>query len=108
MQVALVRISEARHLTFPVSRELRRRTPGYEDPWRATAFVTRLLVGQQSPELVIFDRGWGSSACDDGTSMPRKGDKWVVYYVSGDHGEADVLETYPLHVAMRADVRLMR
>jgi hypothetical protein len=106
LRVALVRIAEARHLTFPMSQELRRRIPGYEDPWRATASVTRMLAGEQSPELVIFDRGWGSSACDDGTKMPRKGDEWVVYYVPGRHGEAEVLETYPREIAMHADARL--
>lgn len=106
--VALVRITEARHFALPFSEELRRQVPGYEDPWRATASVRQLLAGEQSPELVIFDRGWGFSACDDGTKMPDKGDDWIVYFVSGSRGEAEVLETYPLQIAMQADPRIRR
>lgn len=106
LRVALVRITEARHLTFPRSQELRRHIRDYEDPWRATAVVVRILVGEQSPELVIFDRGWGSSACDDGTKKPRRGDEWIVYYSPGLHGEAEVLETFPAEIAMQTDTRL--
>lgn len=106
LQVAVVRITEARHLSFPISRELRRANPKYEDPWRVTASVTRMVTGQLSPELITFDRGWGAAACDDGTAMPEKGDAWVVYYLADEQGRANVLHSYPMSVALRSDLRL--
>lgn len=106
IRVALVRITDAQSRPFPMSAALHKRWPkDYQDPWRAVGTVERLLTGQWSPELVMFDRGMGSAACDDGTPKPRKGDKWVVY-LNGDLGDAAVLETYPLAVAERADPTL--
>jgi hypothetical protein len=107
IRIALVRIAEARHLSNDMVREINRIFPDSQMPWRATASVSKLIVGDESPELVIFDRGWGSAACDDGTKKPDPGDQWVVYYIS-DHSiaEAKVLASYPLGAALRADSRL--
>lgn len=104
IRVALVNIVQARHLSNEMVRKINRMFPDSQMPWRATASVSQLLVGDESPELVIFDRGWGSAACDDGTKKPDPGDQWVVYYVS-DHSiaEAEVLESYPFNTALRAD-----
>ena len=106
LQVALVHVTEARHLSFPMRPELR--IPDDEMPWRVTASVNRLIVGNQSPELLVFDRGWGEAACDDGTMMPRTNDAWVVYYLRSPTGQADVLLSYPLQVALGVDPRLPR
>lgn len=105
IQIALVSIVDARHLSNDMVREVNRIFPDSYLPWRATASVSKLIVGDESPELMIFDRG--QSNCDDGTKKPDPGEQWVVYYVSnGSIGMADVLESYPLSVARRADPRL--
>ncbi len=110
LRVAVVSVTESRHLTSPVKgmeQTLRRLDTRYEAPWRATAAVKKIIVGQGSPELLVFDRGWGAAACDDGTTMPRRGDKWVVYYTSSSStGTANVLESYPLATASRIDATL--
>lgn len=105
IQIALVSIVEARHLSNDMVREVNRIFPGSYLPWRATALVSKLIVGDESPELMIFDRG--QSNCDDRTKKPNPGDHWVVYYIS-DHSiaEAEILESYPLNTALRADHRL--
>lgn len=107
LRVALVTITEARHLENAVVRELQRLHSNYEAPWRATASVSEVIVGTDSPALVVFDRNWGPGSCDDGTTMPQPGDRWVVYHVS-DHSisAAKVLESYPAAVAVLADPRL--
>lgn len=94
LRVAVVRVIEARHLETWTVREMGRLHSDYEAPWRTAARVTKLIVGAESPELLVFDRNHGSAACDDGTTMPKAGDQWVVYYVS-DHpiGAANVLES---------------
>lgn len=107
LRVALVRVTDARHLSNPVIQKLQRINANYQKPWRVTAKVEKMIVSDGSPELVTFDRGWGSAACDDGTAMPRRGDRWVVYYTSATPiGSAQVLESYPLPVASRVDPRL--
>ena len=107
LRVALVQITEARHLSNPMVQKMQRLFPKYEAPWRVTASVVKILVSEGSPELIAFDRGWGSAACDDGTPMPRRGDRWVVYYTSAASiGTPQILESYPLKVALRADLRL--
>jgi len=109
LKVAFVRIGAARHLSNDMIRKLHNLYRDYESPWRATASVTKVVIGQGSPELIVFDRNWGSAACDDGTPMPSRGDPWVVYYTS-DHliDAATVLESYPLAAALKADPRLRR
>jgi hypothetical protein len=104
LQVAIVRITGARHLSFPQpSSGIARKG---EAPWRATASVTKILVGDRSPELVVFDRNWGRSTCDDGTTMPKEGNEWVVYYLSTYQGRVNILESYPSNVAKSGDIRL--
>ena len=108
IRVAQVSIIEARHLSNDMVREVNRVFPDSLMPWRATASVSELIVGDESPELLIFDRGWGSPACDDSTKKPDPGDRWVVYFISAHSiAEADVLESYPLSIARRADPRLI-
>ena len=107
LRVALARITDARHLYHPIIQKLQRLNAKYEAPWRVTASVIKMIVGDGSPELLAFDRGWGSGACDDGTAMPRRGDLWVVYYTSASSiGAAQVLESYPLASASLVDSRL--
>jgi len=107
LRVALVRITDARHLYHPIIQKLQRLNAKYEAPWRVTASVIKMIVSDGSPELLAFDRGWGSGACDDGTAMPRRGDRWVVYYTSTSSiGAAQVLESYPLASASLVDSRL--
>jgi len=107
LRVALVRITDARHLYHPIIQKLQRLNAKYEAPWRVTASVIKMIVSDGSPELLAFDRGWGSGACDDGTAMPRRGDRWVVYYTSNSSiGAAQVLESYPLASASLVDSRL--
>jgi hypothetical protein len=107
LQVAIVSIADARHLSNDIIRKLHSLHRGYEAPWRATALVTKMLVGRESPELVMFDRNWGSAACDDGTTMPRRGDKWIIYYTTASSiGMPIVLDSYPLSIALKADQRL--
>ena len=107
LRVALVRITDARHLSHPIIQKLQRLNVKYEAPWRVTASVIRMIVSDGSPELLAFDRGWGSGTCDDGTAMPRRGDRWVVYYTSSSSiGAAQVLESYPLASASLIDPRL--
>ncbi|WP_168377338.1 hypothetical protein [Sphingomonas sp. Leaf343] len=107
IRVALVSITDARHLSNQVIQKLQRLHPNYQAPWRVTASVAKMIVGDGSPELVVFDRGWGGGSCDDGTAMPRRGDHWVVYYTSDTPiGPAQVLESYPLSIASRIDPRL--
>lgn len=97
-------VTDARHLSNPVIQRLQRLNANYQKPWRVTAKVEKMIVSDGSPELIVFDRGWGSAACDDGTAMPRRGDRWVVYYTSATPiGSAQVLESYPLPVASRID-----
>lgn len=105
LRVALVTIDQARHLMNPMLRAAKKTNPDFEGPWRATASVFKLVLGDESPELLIFDRN--DDSCDDGTTMPNAGDQWVIYYTS-DHpiGFATVLESYPINVARRVDARV--
>ncbi|MEG3166262.1 hypothetical protein U1701_16850 [Sphingomonas sp. PB2P19] len=104
LRVALVKITDAHHLSNPIIQKLHRLNAKYEAPWRVTASVIKMIVSDGSPELLAFNRGCGSAACDDGTAMPRRGDRWVVYYTSTSPiGTAQVLESYPLETASRVD-----
>ena len=97
LRVALVRITDARHLSHPIIQKVQQLNAKYEAPWRVTASVIKMIVSDGSPELLAFDRGWGSAACDDRTAMPRRGDRWIVYYTSTSPiGAAQVLGSYPL------------
>lgn len=107
LRVALVTVTEARHLSNPMTRRMQALFESYEAPWRVTASINQTVHGGDSPELVVFDRGWGAAACDDETPMPRPGDRWVIYYVA-DHeiGATKVILSYPLDTAKRVDPRL--
>lgn len=107
IKVALVSITDAHHLSNQVIQKQQELDANYQAPWRVTARVAKMIVGDGSPELVVFDRGWGGGSCDDGTAMPRQGDRWVIYYTSDNPiGPAQVLESYPLPIASRIDPRL--
>ena len=80
------------------------RYPDYK-PWRVAALVTKMVSGDVSPELVVFDKG--SNSCDNGTKIPHEGEKWVIYYKANQFGRADeIVESYPLAVAIQADPRV--
>ncbi len=104
IHVAVVTIDRTRRLSIAALRA--RSVPESRLPWRASATVSRMVVGGQSPEIVVFDRG--VSSCDDGDEpMPDAGALWVLYYTPSDRmGVAEVIESYPLTVAMQNDSRL--
>lgn len=105
LKVAIVRVTDARHFSTAMIREAKTRLPDFEPPWRATASVVKMIVGDVSPELLAFDRKWTS--CDEGTPKPRRGDEWVVYYNSDSVvGMPNIVESYPLMEARKADSRL--
>ena len=107
LKVAVVRITDARHFSTDMIREAQSRLRDFEPPWRATAAVVRMIVGEVSPELLAFDRQWTS--CAVSTPIPRRGDDWVVYYNSETVlGMPDVVESYSLGEARKADPRLLQ
>jgi hypothetical protein len=55
LRVALVRITDARHLYHPIIQKLQRLNAKYEAPWRVTASVIKMIVSDGSPELLAFD-----------------------------------------------------
>ena len=97
--VALVRITAAQY-TQPAFGDAR--------PWRAFAKVKRTLHGSYAPRTLSFDRGWGSAACDDGRSLPKTGELWVIYFWTRGTGDQPVWQSYPLEVARRADPMIAR
>jgi hypothetical protein len=97
--IALVRIDEA-HYTSAAS--------GDAHPWQASATIQNVLSGTYIEGQVRFDRGWGSSACDDGRPTPEAGSLWVVYFWTHPDGRKLVWMTYPADVAFAADPLLPR
>lgn len=97
--IALVRVDEAHHTS-----------PAFSDthPWRALATIRRVLSGTYPKDKVWFDRGGGSSACDDGHSVPEAGSLWVVYFWTHPDGRKLVWVSYPADVAFAADPLLPR
>ncbi len=105
LKIAVVRVTDARHFSSDTIREAQARLPDFEPPWRATAAVVRMIVGDVSPELIMFDRQWTS--CTVSTPKPRAGEDWVVYYNSdAPFGLPEVVESHSLADALRADPRL--
>ncbi len=105
LKIALVRVTGARHFSTDMIREAQARLPDFEPPWRATAAVVKMIVGDVSPELLVFDRHWTS--CTVRTPKPRIGEDWVVYYNSDTPaGLPEVVESYSLADALDADPRL--
>ena len=95
--IALVRVQQATYL----------REQGEDaHPWRATATVERILKGSYYPSDVQFERGWGSSACDDGQTIPKAGDLWVVYFWHRPDQKMVVWISYPAAVASLADPQI--
>jgi hypothetical protein len=97
--VALVRIADAGYTRAPF---------GDAHPWRATATVRQLLQGSYTARTVRFERGWGSSACDDGRPPPKAGEVWVIYFWKRAEGDQPVWLSYPASVAFEADPRLRK
>jgi hypothetical protein len=95
--VALVRITKAGYIG-PAA--------GDAHPWRASATVLRVLRGSYAGHRLSFERGWGSSACDDGRPPPKAGELWVVYFWSRGPGDQPVWKTYPADVARAADPKI--
>jgi hypothetical protein len=95
--VALVRISKATYISPP---------RGDAHPWRAEAAVERALSGSFNGKRVIFHRGHGSAACDDGHPAPRAGNRWIIYFWKSIRGDHEVWQSYPAAEALRADPRL--
>lgn len=95
--VALVRITNAKYLAEPIADS---------HPWRVSGRIERVYRGGFATETVQFERGFGSSWCDDGEAMPNPGDLWVVYYWKMPEGKQAVWQSYPMKVAIGADPRL--
>jgi hypothetical protein len=93
----LVRVKDARY-TEPAR-------PDYH-PWQADAAIRRSGASLRTG-IISFGRTGSSSACDDLTPVPKRGDLWVLYLSrSGDGKAVDVNLSYPLAVAKREDPRL--
>ena len=95
--VVLVRVASSAHTAEP---------SGDAKPWRAVATVERVVRGSYLPAQVVFERGWGSSACDDGHLIARVGELWVVYFWKQADGKQLVWQSYPAATAFRADTGL--
>jgi hypothetical protein len=77
-------------------------------PWRASAKVEQVLLGSYTTKEVQFERGFGSSACDDGRPVPKARELWVVYFWSPPDNSKVVWISYPANVAFGADPRIKR
>lgn len=97
--IALVRVDEA-HYTGAAF--------GDSHPWQASATTQKVLSGTYVKDHVRFDRGWGSSACDDGRPAPKAGSLWVLYFWTHPDGRKLVWISYPADVAFEADPLLPR
>lgn len=97
--VAVVTIADAKYTQQPISDA---------HPWSATANVDLLLFGSFEPNTVTFERGWGSTACDDGHPLAQTGEKWVVYFWKHPERGQLVWASYPLEVASAADPMVER
>ena len=69
--VAAVRIVAAHHTQPP---------DGDVHPWRASARIERVVRGAPAGPTVSFERGWGSSACQETYPLPVAGEEWVLYF----------------------------
>jgi hypothetical protein len=70
--------------------------------------VEKVLVGAYASKHLSFERGWGSSACDDGRPAPKAGDLWVTYFWKRGPEDQPIWKTYPAKVAFAADPKLRR
>jgi hypothetical protein len=99
--VAAVTIVDAKYTREPV---------GDTHLWSATAKIDMLLMGTYKQKAVTFDRGGGSAACDtdirDGNVLPKRGDKWIVYFWTSASRGQEVWIAYPFDVAVAADPAL--
>jgi hypothetical protein len=95
--VALVEIDSAKHTRSPI---------GDAHPWSASARVERVLRGSYSAQNIVFERGWGSAACQEAHPLPKAGDRWVVYFWRRTERDHAVWATYPFDVAVSADPSL--
>ena len=92
--VALVRISGAEYTAAQM---------GDAHPWRASATIVRVVQGSYSGKTVRFDRGNGTSMCDDGLPPPAVGEAWVVYFWKSTKTDEAVWVSYSAKVAYAAD-----
>ena len=92
--IALVRIKQAGYTQAPFSDA---------HPWRASGTVERVLRGSYPHAVVSFERGFGSSACDDGRLPPKAGERWVIYFWKRGAGDQPVWLSYPATLAYAAD-----
>lgn len=72
-------------------------------PWSGVVAVNRVMAGQSPVHHYEISRTGSSAACDDGVSVPRPGDKWVVYLGKSDDGRIGVFLTLPLARALSFD-----
>jgi hypothetical protein len=93
----LVRVAGARY-TEPAR-------PDYH-PWQADATIRRSFDAGRGTGTIRFGRSGSTSACDDLTPVPKRGDLWVLYLSKSGDGHAVVNLSYPLAVARREDPRL--
>ena len=93
----LVRVNTARY-TEPARRDYH--------PWQADATIRRSLGAGRQPGAIRFGRSGSTSACDDLTPVPARGDLWVLYLSRSGDNKVVVNLSYPLAVAKREDPRL--
>jgi len=96
--VALVTIKATKFIREP---------SGDAHPWAAAATIDQVVRGSYETKTVNFERGWGSTACDEGYAPPTPGDRWIVYFWKQPRGEQVVWATYPLAVASASDPTLL-
>jgi hypothetical protein len=97
--VTLVKVLDANYTRLPISDA---------HPWSASAKIVQVLHGSYSRQMVHFERGWGSAACDDGLPPPAVGELWVVYFWKRAEGDQPVWVSYPAKVAFAADPSLAK
>ena len=93
----LVRITSARYT--------QRARPDWH-PWEAQARILRTLRGPRRTGAFTFGRSGSTTACDDLTPVPARGDLWVLYLAPRGRGEIAANLSYPLAAALRADPTL--
>ena len=103
LNVAVVSIKEARIVKsatmFGRSYEFSNK------PWRAAGVVERMVVGKDSPQIVLFTGAFTS--CGSAERVPVKGERWVIYFKPGMYGGADdIVERFPLALARKFDPRI--
>lgn len=97
--VALVKIEQAEHIREPIHDS---------HPWRARARVLVPIMGDgHFPEHVEFERGHGSAACEWSLPpLPKRGDRWVVYFFTGVEGGLIPWTAFPQTEAASLDPTL--